>query len=237
MKHYPLTHHRMEGLRQAREQVRLAQAELREAQDQVRQAQRKEQTTLANLKEAQLKEAQLKEAQLKEAQTKQVEQTQPQPHTETQTKRQKMIILRGKPGSGKTTVCETNYKSWTHVSADHFFYDMNGDYKFDGSKIQSAHDLCYSKAQRAIERGENVIVDNTNKRLGEFMRYVKLAREKGVQVLVIKSVMYFGSDKKIPKHILDSYDREYEEFLGEKLFKVVDGKVLFFEPRESEDNN
>jgi primosomal protein N' len=86
----------------------------------------------------------------------------------------KLLILRGAPGSGKTTLCEHRFKKWTRVSADDFFVDANGYYKFDGSQLQHVHDVYFAKAVEVLGQGKDVIVDNTNRAISEFTRYLRI---------------------------------------------------------------
>lgn len=90
-----------------------------------------------------------------------------------------IIILRGIPGSGKSTLAreakallEQYGFSCVIVSADHYF-EKDGEYKFDRTKIKEAHDSCKKAFFDAIKAGVNtIIVDNTNTRLWEFQPYV-----------------------------------------------------------------
>lgn len=143
-----------------------------------------------------------------------------------------VLILRGKPGSGKSYICENFYvpRGWVHASADQFFYDDDGKYNFDPSLIQEAHDYCFDLAKKAVAEGKNVVVDNTNRQLWEFKRYLGLKTNRAntiVKFAVVKVPTYYGSKKKIPRHIIDMYDEKYEPYPGEGLVKYEDGKILF----------
>lgn len=83
----------------------------------------------------------------------------------------KVIILRGLPGSGKSTLgkqlaseIQKAGNSVEIVSADKFFYELGGgEYKFDPSKIGNAHSSCFRKFIEALQSGVNlIVVDNTN---------------------------------------------------------------------------
>ena len=70
-----------------------------------------------------------------------------------------MLILRGLPGSGKSTLCKKIAKSFRTeeretvvCSGDDFFTDpKTGKYKFDGSKLIEAHNSAKSKAIEACK--------------------------------------------------------------------------------------
>lgn len=90
-----------------------------------------------------------------------------------------MFIMRGVPGSGKSTLAKRIHKQYPDAvlcSADDFFIDTDGIYKYDHSKIGKAHEACQQKAKESFENGVSVIIiDNTNINRWEMSPYVKLA--------------------------------------------------------------
>jgi predicted kinase len=72
-----------------------------------------------------------------------------------------VVILRGAPGSGKSTYAKKKYPKYRIVSAD-YYMEENGVYKFSPTKLQDAHNACKRDFLHALEAGENVVVDNTN---------------------------------------------------------------------------
>lgn len=93
------------------------------------------------------------------------------------------IILRGIPGSGKSTIGELF--GGTICSADHFFTDAEG-YHFDPSKLKQAHNQCFNNAKRAMVNGDPVIViDNTSTSLWSFARYIELASDNKYPFTII----------------------------------------------------
>ena len=54
-----------------------------------------------------------------------------------------LYLLRGLPGSGKSSVAKSLMNAQTgHVEADMFFMDNKGNYNFDVSKLEEAHKWC-----------------------------------------------------------------------------------------------
>ena len=90
-----------------------------------------------------------------------------------------MIVLRGLPGSGKSTIVRRLEEIFPEVvtcSADQFFVSASGDYDFDVSLLGEAHSWCQSKAEQAcLNRANILIVDNTNVKRWEMVPYFKIA--------------------------------------------------------------
>lgn len=79
------------------------------------------------------------------------------------------VLMRGLPGSGKSFLAEelvarTVKNTKDHIfSADKFFIDRDGRYKFDPSKLKYAHEQSQLNfTQHASKGWSPLIVDNTN---------------------------------------------------------------------------
>ena len=103
-----------------------------------------------------------------------------------------LIILRGLPGAGKTTIIKYIEKQYgqeaTVCSADHYWYfgkeHIPENYKFDIALLDKAHGSCKYNCIKAIEeRKELIVIDNTNIRLKEFKLYALLGSEAGYKVI------------------------------------------------------
>ena len=95
-----------------------------------------------------------------------------------------LYIVRGIPGSGKSTFAKT--LGGQHYEADMFFIDGNGEYKFDGSKIKLAYNWCMIQTQKAMVDDEpKIVVSNTFTQEWEMETYFKLAEENGYKVFTI----------------------------------------------------
>lgn len=99
----------------------------------------------------------------------------------------KIILIRGLPGSGKTTMAkEYAAQGYVHCEADHYF-ERDGAYKFDGSKLGAAHDDCLRRTIEALEQGRSVVVANTFSRRWEIEPYLRAAKRRGVPARIVEA--------------------------------------------------
>ena len=120
-----------------------------------------------------------------------------------------MFLMRGLPGSGKSTLVnllERIYSGSVAVcSADHYFLDSHGVYNFNRDKIGEAHRVCQQHAEEACRLNRTiltkaslivlvfcrnttlaVIIDNTNIRADECRPYFQKASQYGYVVIIVE---------------------------------------------------
>jgi predicted kinase len=98
-----------------------------------------------------------------------------------------LILLRGLPGSGKSTFAKTLVnKDYCHKEADMFFVDSEGNYKFQLSKIRDAHRWCQEEVDFLMKYEHSpLVVSNTFTQEWEMEEYYKLAEKHGYTVFSI----------------------------------------------------
>ncbi|ALC43120.1 CG7139 [Drosophila busckii] len=100
-----------------------------------------------------------------------------------------MIIMRGAPGSGKSTMAKSLVQQTQHLeqytvkdfvySSDDYFITKRG-YEFNPTLLPEAHDWNKQRVRSKAEAGWSpIIVDNTNSMSWEMMPYVQIAVECG----------------------------------------------------------
>ena len=98
----------------------------------------------------------------------------------------KVVVMRGVSGSGKSTWIKNNYPGAYVCSADHFF-EKDGEYIFDASKLSAAHNECLRQFIYAMESNYDVVVvDNTNTTVVEMAPYVRVAEALGKDVEIVR---------------------------------------------------
>lgn len=90
-----------------------------------------------------------------------------------------LVILRGLPGSGKTSFSDIFKYVWymKSVSADDYFYNDKGEYNFDRKMLAQAHNYCYNKVERLLteDHAQVIFVHNTFTTEEEIKPYQLLA--------------------------------------------------------------
>ena len=96
-----------------------------------------------------------------------------------------LFLLRGLPGSGKSTLAKS--LDGIHIEADQFFM-IDGEYRFDVSKLKEAHNNCLSRVKSYMyiysskENSERIVVSNTFTQEWEMKPYFELAEKNGYRV-------------------------------------------------------
>ena len=100
-----------------------------------------------------------------------------------------LILLRGLPGSGKSTLANLIWGEYAICEADKFFYDKEGNYNFDATKLSEAHKWCRNEVEIRMKDNEanpqyypEIVVSNTSTMEWELESYYKLAEQYGYKV-------------------------------------------------------
>ncbi|KAL7841434.1 hypothetical protein SRHO_G00251250 [Serrasalmus rhombeus] len=99
---------------------------------------------------------------------------------------QVLVLLRGAPGSGKTTLANAMLEQnpgGMVLSTDEYF-TQNGAYCYEPNLLGEAHAWNHRRAKEAFEKGFTpIIIDNTNMQCWEMKPYVALALKHKYRVL------------------------------------------------------
>ena len=69
-----------------------------------------------------------------------------------------LILIRGLPGAGKSTMARTEYPDHLHYELDHIFTDCGGRYRFEEQILGPVIDVVHALVDFALARGENTVI-------------------------------------------------------------------------------
>jgi predicted kinase len=103
-----------------------------------------------------------------------------------------LTLVRGLPGSGKSTFANLIWNDYAICEADKFFYDKEGNYNFDPTKLRIAHEWCRNEVEKRMKDNvvnpqyyPEIVVSNTFTQEWEMETYYKLAEKYGYTIFSI----------------------------------------------------
>ena len=120
--------------------------------------------------------------------------------------RDQLVLIRGLPGSGKST----RASGLASVGFEHFEDDMffvrDGIYRYDASRIKDAHAWCQKMTRDALATGKRVVVSNTFTRLQEMEPYLSMAS----RVRVVEARGNWGNIHGVPAAMVQRMAERWE---------------------------
>lgn len=136
-----------------------------------------------------------------------------------------LVIVRGIPGSGKSTFAEYCVKKLAeeHITATHCesddYWMRNGVYKFDARFLHTAHKWCFKKVFESFKNSKIVFVTNTFTTMKELNTYLKEAAQRGLKVTVVRMANEFQNQHEVPELTLEAMRNRFCDYPGEVIVK------------------
>lgn len=132
-----------------------------------------------------------------------------------------LFIIRGLPGSGKTTLATFMVNSLFRcieqvgdnegiaISADDFFYNNvgnPGEYNYDKELQEMAHENAHGRCVHAmnVAKVKYIFIHNTFSQPWEVQEYLALANHYGYNVFIIETQNKFQNVHEVPQRVIDT---------------------------------
>jgi predicted kinase len=130
-----------------------------------------------------------------------------------------MYLIIGVPGSGKSTKAKelvSQNNNICHYEADMFF-EQEGNYVFDFTKLCDAHKWCQKKCIEAMKESKDVIVSNTSLSKKERSVYFEMAKRFNYEIVVMTMTGNYQNIHNVSKEKIEKMKQRYEPFTEEEL--------------------
>ena len=129
-----------------------------------------------------------------------------------------LIIVRGIPGSGKSTFAKEIVKMFpddsVHWESDMFFMH-NGVYCWKPNKVNLAHRWCQQKVEKSFDAADIVVVSNTFTTESEMKSYLDFVKENGISVQIVRMENRFENEHGVPKATLEKMKARFVDMPNE----------------------
>lgn len=119
----------------------------------------------------------------------------------------KLYLIRGLPGSGKSTFGLTLADAIGAFvyEADHYHYTEDGVYDWKPQNVHKAHAYCHESTLMSMQAGEDIVVSNTFTTEKELKPYLDLAElyDYHVTTLIVEGRHGNPSVHGVPQETLD----------------------------------
>lgn len=132
----------------------------------------------------------------------------------------KLILVRGLPGSGKSTFAVTVADFlW---ETDRYWTRPDGTYDFNPKLIKQAHKWCQGHVEVSLSMTrESTSVSNTFTQLWEMQPYIDMAEKYGAELVVYKMTGEFQNIHNVPPETIEKMKNRWEDYPGEIIVKPI----------------
>lgn len=138
-----------------------------------------------------------------------------------------MLLVRGLPGSGKSTIAMNLIGWYYHLETDMFWKNKEtGEYEFVLERLGEAHAWCQDQTRRLMVNGFSPVVSNTFTTKKELRPYFEIAKEFGIVPTVILCQNQFGNIHNVPEETLERMRGRFEYDLTDLFSEYQSTTIL-----------
>lgn len=127
----------------------------------------------------------------------------------------KLTVIRGVPGSGKSTYAKKNFSCL--ILEQDMFHMHDGEYCWKADAMQNAVKWCQTTAYNALQFGMDVCVVNTFVKKKYIDTYRQMAEELGATFEVIRMTSSYDNVHNVPENVLDNMSKSFEDWPNEQF--------------------
>jgi predicted kinase len=130
-----------------------------------------------------------------------------------------LTLVRGLPGSGKSTFANWIWNEYAICEADKFFTDKEGNYNFDSTKLGESHKWCREQVEIRMKDNQvnpqfypEIVVSNTFTQEWEMQPYIDLANQYGYTIFTIVVENRHGNSSvhNVPEETINKMKNRFE---------------------------
>lgn len=142
----------------------------------------------------------------------------------------RFILVRGIPGSGKSTFASKAFGGAFHVEND-MFHVKDGAYRFDARRQKDAVAWCMDMCRAALRNGMDAVVSNTFTKRKYVAACSRLAAEASAEFSVYRMTGSFPNRHAVPPDVFENMKKGFEDWPGE-IFVSPAGDGYEYSPAE-----
>jgi hypothetical protein len=126
----------------------------------------------------------------------------------------RLIIVRGIPGSGKTTFANVRFPNCLHLEND-MYHVRNGSYEWSAKNQDDAIKWCIDMTIISLRRGMDVVVSNTFTKTRYVDTYRRIADIIGCGFEVYRMFGRFQNVHGLSESLVENFRSGFEDYSGE----------------------